>query len=76
MRGLGAFVRATGRDADPFVVEAGRFSATATIRILGAAAFVFCLASLLAAAEPKIGIAYESNAIERQRAILAKEKSE
>ena len=57
LRDLGGLVAIATRDTDLFVFEAGRLSATATMRILGAAAFVFCFANLLAAAEPKIGIA-------------------
>ena len=62
LRDLGGCVGMAARDTDIFVVELDRFSATATMRILGAAAFVFCLANLLAAAEPKMGIAkYKSD---------------
>jgi hypothetical protein len=56
LKDLDALAGMAGRGSDPFVVDFGR-SPTATMRILGAAALVFCLASLLAAAEPKIGIA-------------------
>lgn len=53
---LDAFVGTVGRDVNLFAVNPGR-STTATLRSLGAAALVFCFANLLAAAEPKIGIA-------------------